>query len=145
MFTAIRNTGFAWAAAFLLLLGFYTLTNPRNHSEANDALGYALTVEQTPAAQLWHSQHLLYFPVAKLLFVGAQKTGLADRANPVLMGFSRVCGALTVLAVFLLLRTIGYKLDYSDVAWPPAWHPTESTGPIRILTPWLLRQPTTRE
>jgi hypothetical protein len=104
MFTATRNTGFAWAAAFLLLLAFYALTNPRNHSEANDALGYALAAEQAPAAQAWHSQHLLYVPAAKLLFAAAQKTGLADRANPVLILFSRVCGALAVLAVFALLR-----------------------------------------
>ncbi len=107
MSTSTRNTGFALAAAFLLLLGLYALTNPRNHSEANDALGYALTVEQAPPAQLWHSQHLLYFPAAKLLFVAAQKAGLADRANPVLILFSRVCGALAVLAVFLLLRRRG--------------------------------------
>lgn len=104
MSTTIRHAGFAWAAAFLLLLGFYALTNPRNHSEANDALGYALTVEQAPAAQLWHSQHLLYFPVAKTLFVAARKCGLADRANPVLILFSQVSGALAVLAVYGLLR-----------------------------------------
>jgi tetratricopeptide (TPR) repeat protein len=29
---------------------------------------------------------------------------------------------LATLAVFLLLRTIGYELDYVAVAWPPAWH-----------------------
>ena len=107
MSTTARNTAFALAAAFLLLLGFYALTNPRNHSEANDALGYALTVEQAPAAQLWHSQHLLYFPAAKILFVAARQAGLADRANGVLIVFSQVCGALAVLAVFLLLRRRG--------------------------------------
>ncbi len=104
MSTTTRNAGFALLAAFFLLLAFFSLTNPRNHSEANDALGYALTVEQAPAAQLWHSQHVLYFPTAKLVFLAAQKIGLADRANPVLIWFSRVCGALTLLAAFLLLR-----------------------------------------
>jgi hypothetical protein len=29
---------------------------------------------------------------------------------------------LAALTVFLLLRTIGYELDYAAVAWPPAWH-----------------------
>ncbi len=102
-----RKAVFVLAAALSLLLGFYTLTNPRNHSEANDALGYALTIERAPADQLWHGQHLLYFPAAKLLYAAAQKTGMADRAYPVLICISRVCGALAVLAVFLLLRRRG--------------------------------------
>jgi tetratricopeptide (TPR) repeat protein len=29
---------------------------------------------------------------------------------------------LATLAVFLLLRTIGYELGYAAVGWPPAWH-----------------------
>ncbi|MCX7007870.1 MAG: hypothetical protein NTY53_11600 [Kiritimatiellaeota bacterium] len=98
------------AAAVLLLLGFYSLTNPRNHSEANDAFNYALTVERPPGEHLWHSQHLLYFPTAKLLFGAAQKAGLADRAYPVMLFFSRVCGALAVLIAFLLLRRRGLAM-----------------------------------
>jgi hypothetical protein len=90
-------------SACFLLFGFYTLTSPRNHSEANDALGYALTVEQAPASQLWHSQHLLYFPVAKGLYFVAHHLGLAERSFPVMLWFSRLCGVLAVLVVFLLL------------------------------------------
>jgi hypothetical protein len=111
MTAVARHAGLALAAAFLLLLSFYTLTNPRNHSEANDALGYALAVERAPADQLWHSQHLLYLPTAKILFTAAQQAGLTDRAYPVMLFFSRVCGVLIVLVAFLLLRRRGVALQ----------------------------------
>lgn len=37
-------------------------------------------------------------------------------------GTAAVLYLLATIAIFLLLRTIGYELDYSAVAWPPAWH-----------------------
>ncbi|MCX6997878.1 MAG: hypothetical protein NTV49_12520 [Kiritimatiellaeota bacterium] len=91
------------AAAFVLLLGLYTLTSPRNHSEANDAYAYARSVEAPGWSGLCHGQHLLYLPVCKGLFIGARQAGLADRAFPVMIWFSRVCGALAVVFFALLL------------------------------------------
>jgi tetratricopeptide (TPR) repeat protein len=37
-------------------------------------------------------------------------------------GTAVVLYLLAALAAFTALRTIGYELDYADVAWPPAWH-----------------------
>jgi ABC-type methionine transport system permease subunit len=88
----------------LLLLGGYTLTAPVNHSEANDAYGYAYSVETATPSQLWHSQHLLYLPTARGLWGLARHAGLADRAFPVMVWFSRLCGVLSVLVLFLLLQ-----------------------------------------
>ncbi|TAN38998.1 MAG: DUF2723 domain-containing protein [Verrucomicrobia bacterium] len=99
----IRLFFYALTAAALLLAG-YTLTSPVNHSEANDAYGYAYSVETTATSQLWHSQHLVYFPTAQGLFFFARQAGLADRAFPVMVWFSRICGVLSVLILFLLLR-----------------------------------------
>ena len=87
-----------------LLLGGYTLTSPTNHSEANDAYDYAYRVETAATSELWHSQHLLYLPTAQGLFKLAHQLGRADRAFPVMLWFSRICGVLTVLVFFLLLR-----------------------------------------
>ena len=101
---ALRMSWLAPAAASLLLLGFYTLTAPVNHSEANDAYGYAKSVETATPGQLWHSQHLLYLPVARALFSWAHGMGLADRAYPVMVWFSRICGVLSVLVFFLFLK-----------------------------------------
>ena len=95
-----------WRAlvAAALLFGGYTATAPVNHSEANDAYGYAYSVETCATSQLWHSQHLLYFPTARVLWLLARQMGLAERAFPVMVWFSRVCGVLSVLLLFLLLH-----------------------------------------
>ena len=90
--------------AFGLLLGLYTLTSPVNHSEANDGYAYARLVEAPGWSELCHGQHLLYLPVCKCLYLGARPLGLAERAFPVMVWFSRLCGALAVVLCALLLR-----------------------------------------
>ena len=92
------------AAVFILLLGLYTLTNPVNHSEANDGYSYARSAEAPGWSGLCHGQHLLYLPVCKALLIGARQAGLADRAFPVMVWFSRVCGALAAVAFAFLVR-----------------------------------------
>ena len=91
-------------AAGLLLWGGYALTAPVNHSEANDAYGYAASVETASWPQLWHAQHLLYLPAAQAFFHLVHNLGLATRAFPVMVGLSRVCGVLAILVFFLLLK-----------------------------------------
>jgi len=50
------------------------------------------------------------------------------------------CTCFATLAVFLLLRTIGYELDYGAVAWPPAWQShrrkaARATSPKKVSPP----------
>lgn len=81
---------------FLAVCCFFLLTAPSNHSEAEDTYFYARMTEQGTASQLFHAHHLLYLPLMKVLFAGADALGYSGRALPLLIGFSMFSGALAV-------------------------------------------------
>ena len=91
----------ALAAGFLAL---YALTVPGNHSEAEDAFNYALKVERNQSSDILTAEHVLYGPIMRKLFTAAHALGIADRAYPLMLGVSLVCGAASLAVLFLLLR-----------------------------------------
>lgn len=84
------------------VLCFFVLTQPANHSEAEDAYFYARMAEQGAPAEIFHAHHLLYLPAMKGLSAVAGMLGVAGRALPLLIGFSMVCGAAAVCLFFML-------------------------------------------
>lgn len=100
---------------FAALLGFFVLTAPINHSEAEDAYYYARMAEQGMSSEMFHAHHLLYLPLTRIVFHAVQLTGYAGRAFPVLTGISMISGALAVCLFAALLRRTGMK---NRVVWP---------------------------
>ena len=90
---------------FLLSVALYALTAPVNRTEAEDAYDYAWTVENVAGADLLDGQRLLFFPVARGLFLVAGRWLGVRRALPVLIGFSVIATAGYLAILFRLLRT----------------------------------------
>ena len=98
---------FNGTALFFIILGFFVLTMPANHSEAEDAYHYARMTEQGAPAELFHAHHLLYLPLMRGIYRAAQFTGYSGRALPVLIGVSMVSGAWAVCLFAAVLRWAG--------------------------------------
>lgn len=96
-------------AFFVLLCGFFVLTAPANHSEAEDSYYYAGMAEHGVLNGMFHAHHLLYLPLMRIIFRAAQYAGYAGRAFPVLTGVSLIAGALAVCLFAALLRRAGEK------------------------------------
>ncbi|MEI7851444.1 MAG: hypothetical protein WCH86_06385 [Kiritimatiellales bacterium] len=94
---------------FGAILGFFMLTAPANHSEAEDAYYYARMAEQGSWAEMFHAQHLIYLPLMRMVFRAAQFAGYTGRSFPVLTGISMISGALAVCLFAALLRRAGAK------------------------------------
>jgi len=103
------NGRFKTIALFAALLGFFVLTVPVNHSEAEDAYYYARMAEQGMSSEMFHAHHLLYLPLTRIVFHVAQLTGYAGRTFPVLTGISMISGALAVCLFAALLRRTGMR------------------------------------
>ena len=92
---------------FAALLGFFILTAPANHTEAEDSYYYARMAEQGAWSELFHVHHLLYLPLMRVVFRAAQFAGYTGRSFPVLTGVSMISGALAVCLFAALLRRAG--------------------------------------
>ncbi|MFA7256173.1 MAG: hypothetical protein WC047_01175 [Kiritimatiellales bacterium] len=99
---------------FAAILGFFLLTVPANHSEAEDAYFYARMAEQGAWPGLFHMHHLIYLPLMRMIFRAVQLVGYNGRAFPVLTGVSMICGALTVCLFAVLLQRMNVK---KNLAW----------------------------
>jgi len=94
---------------FGVILGFFMLTVPANHSEAEDAYYYARMAEQGAWSEMFHAHHLIYLPLMRMVFRTAQFAGYTGRSFPVLTGISMISGALAVCLFVALLRRAGAK------------------------------------
>lgn len=94
---------------FAALLGFFMLTAPANHSEAEDAYYYARMAELGAWPEMFHAHHLVYLPLMRLIFRAVQFAGYTGRSFPVLAGVSMISGALAVCLFAALLRRAGAK------------------------------------
>lgn len=94
--------------AFVVLAGFYVLTSPSNHSEADDALWYAWDVEQAAWPVLFHPFHVIYLPVARLAWRAVHALGGPERAYSTLIVLGALASAGAVLLSWdLLVRRLG--------------------------------------
>jgi hypothetical protein len=94
---------------FGLMFGFFMLTAPANHSEAEDAYYYARMAEQGAWSEMFHAHHLIYLPLMRMIFRVAQFAGYTGRSFPVLTGVSMISGALAACLFAALLRRAGAK------------------------------------
>ena len=94
---------------FAALLGFFVLTAPVNHTEAEDSYFYARMAEQGAWSEMFHAHHLIHLPLMRLIFRAVQFAGYTGRSFPVLTGVSMVSGALAVCLFAALLRRSGAK------------------------------------
>jgi hypothetical protein len=109
----LRVQKMLWLAALAL---FLVWSFPANHSEAEDAYSYAWTVEQGWGVPgMFHGHHLLYLPLMRLLWLGAQFLGYSGRAFPLMAAMSTLCGAVAVYLLFSLFRFMGLK---ARSVWP---------------------------
>jgi hypothetical protein len=94
---------------FGMMFGFFMLTAPANHSEAEDAYYYARMAEQGAWSEMFHAHHLIYLPLMRMIFRVAQFAGYTGRSFQVLTGVSMISGALAVCLFAALLRRAGAK------------------------------------
>ncbi len=84
----------------------YASTIPGNHTEAEDVFDYAWEIENHQVSELFYSSHLIYHPLMKVVFSAAEFCGYDGRVYPLMIGFSLLCGALTIALFYLLLSRI---------------------------------------
>jgi hypothetical protein len=94
---------------FGMILGFFMLTAPANHSEAEDSYYYARMAEQGAWSEMFHAHHLIHLPLMRMVFRAVQFAGYTGRSFPVLVGVSMVSGALAACLFAALLRRTGAK------------------------------------
>ena len=89
--------------AFLILATIFTISAPQQRFEAEDALDYAAAVEFGETSDLISRNHLAYLPVSKLIFEGAKRLSVVDRALPLMVtvGALTAAGACVLFVVFL--------------------------------------------
>ena len=104
---------------FLLILLFFALVAPGNHSEAEDAFEYARLIEQGQGAQLFHPHHLLFLPLEQGVFKLAQGLGYTGRSYFVAQAVSMVSGAIALLCFFWMLSRFSKQSEKKNHFW--AW------------------------
>ena len=88
-------------AVFVACTLLYALTVPQNHTETEDAYWYAFDVRTKAPTELLHPHHLLYLPVARLLYA----TGLFPDAFEMMLWIDVLLGAATVALAWKIMRT----------------------------------------
>jgi len=92
-----------WALVVFVVLSFLYLTFPTQNYYW-DGVFFAQIIEEDPGG-LWylHPNHLLYNPLGRLLWLGANSLGMNLRALTVLQALSSVTGAAAVAVLFCIL------------------------------------------
>lgn len=101
-------------ALFVFIAIVYACSVPANHSEAEDAFDYAWEVENNTVSDLFHTNHLIYRPAMRMLWLGAKTAGYTGRAYPLMLAFSVIAGALSAALFFIFLRRIFADKDDAD-------------------------------
>ena len=101
-----------------LLIAFYAITRPLNHSESYDSITYALFAENYTLGTAPDSRNILFHVVNRALFVTSEWLGLGLRALELITFVSVVTGAFSlVIFARLLKRRFGVS---SFAAWTGA-------------------------
>ena len=87
-----------------LLIAFYTMTRPLNHSESYDSITYALFAENYTLGTAPDSRNILFHVVNRSLFVTSEWLGLEFRPLELISFVSIVTGALSLVIFARLLK-----------------------------------------
>ncbi len=101
-----------------LLVAFYALTRPFNHSESYDSINYALFAENFPLGTAPDSRNILFHAVNRILFVTSEWLGFDIGALELLCSVSVLAGASSVV-LFARLMKKRYRVS-SFAAWTGA-------------------------
>lgn len=93
--------------AALALWVAYWVSAPLNRTEAEDTWDFAWLVERAPAHELVHPHHLLHLPLMRALWRITQWWKPELRPHGVMIGFSALAAAVSVLLLYGLLRRAG--------------------------------------
>ncbi len=95
-------------AVFCLLVVFYTVTRPLNHSESYDTLNYVLFAENFPLGTAPDSRNILFHAINRMVVVAADTLGVTVGTLELLSGLSILAGAMAlVLFARLMQRHFG--------------------------------------
>ena len=84
-------------AVLCLLLSFYGLTRPLNHSESYDSINYVLFAENFPLGEAPDSRNILFHALNRVTFLAAQACGANVGTLELLSGISILAGALSLI------------------------------------------------
>ena len=87
-----------------LLIAFYAITRPLNHSESYDSINYALFAENFPLGTAPDSRNILFHILNRALFVSSEWLGFEFRALELISSVSIVTGALSLVLFARLMK-----------------------------------------
>ena len=87
-----------------LLIAFYAITRPLNHSESYDSINYSLFAENFPLGTAPDSRNVLFHVVNRVMFVTSEWLGLELRALELISFMSIVTGAFSLVIFARLLK-----------------------------------------
>ena len=105
-------------AIFFLLVVFYGLTRPLNHTESYDSLNYVLFAENFSLGTAPDARNILFHAFNRIVVVTADTLGLNVRTLEILTGISILTGAMSLV---LFARLMQRRFDVSKFsAWTGA-------------------------
>ena len=88
-----------------LLVTFYAITRPLNHSESYDTISYTLFAENFPVGTAPDSRNILFHAFNRILFVASDTLGLNIGTLELLASISILTGALSLMLFARLMKT----------------------------------------
>lgn len=97
-----------WTQGLLVLcvlITFYALTRPLNHSESYDTLSYVLIAENFPLGTAPDSRNILFHAFNRIVVVATSSLGLGISALDLLTSLSILASALSLMLFARLMKT----------------------------------------
>ena len=107
---------------FCLLVVFYTVTRPLNHSESYDSINYVLFAENFPLWTAPDSRNILFHAVNRIAVVAADTMGFNVGTLELLSGISILIGAMSLVLFARLMQ------EHLNVSAFSAWSGTAFLG-----------------
>ena len=111
-----------YLAIFCLLVVFYTMTRPLNHSESYDSLNYVLFAENFALGTAPDSRNILFHAINRIVVVTAASLGFNVGTLELLTGISILTGAMSLV---LFARLMHKRFEVSAFS---AWAGTVFLG-----------------
>ena len=89
---------------FCLLVVFYGMTRPLNHSESYDSINYVLFAENFELGTAPDSRNILFHAVNRVVVVAAEKLGINVGTLELLSGISILAGAMSLVLFARLMH-----------------------------------------
>jgi len=89
---------------FFLLVLFYAMTRPLNHSESYDSINYVLFAENFALGTAPDSRNILFHAVNRIVVIAANTLGVNVGTLELLSGISILTGAMSVVLFARLMR-----------------------------------------